>query len=304
MKPVVTIISAEDRVAQYLGASLTIAGLSLLIGLGSYPSLGLTGLASAASLGLASGIAIARIGLRRHNEVLEARRRLEELSNLLAEGVEAEPGRVTLDARYTGEGLPRGYSRLLTFRPTGDPTVVDLEMLEEWKPRYTLIIHGHVGLLEAEAYRVKLEDTHAYMTVIHDGVSVKVSRDRLIARYGSDYAEALIEAEGPILSCIVSHVGRRTRATLILDLASPLGVRVRLASVHGRAERIVVPFAPYTPHIILFASSITPGDIASALGSSIIMYGGGVDARVRLLLKRGARSLDMDEATVKTSHTG
>ncbi len=304
MKPVLTIVTGEDRTLQYLGASVTLAGVSILIGLGAYPLLGLQGFASAAALGLASSLVVARRGLEGRREVLMARRKLEEAAKLLMEGVEAEPGRITLDARYTGEMVPRGYTKSLMFRPTGDPTIVDAEMLASQKPRYTLVARGHTGVLEAEGYRVKLEHIPIYIVMLHDRVALKLSRDRLVVRHGGDYAEASFDTEGPILSCIVSHVGRSTRALLELEVTSPLAIRVGLAAVRGRAEKVILPFAPYASHVLLFSANATPADIASALGEDTAIHGHGIDVRLKLSLRRGMRSLDVDELVARTVHSG
>lgn len=302
MKPLITIVVADDRLPQYIGASVSLTALTLLVGAGAHTILGPLEAATAVFLGLASGLAIAERGVRLHREIAAARKRLHVLRQLLPSGVEAEPGRLVLNARYTGEVLPRSFSRSISFKPTGSPTVIDEDTVAGWRPRYTLVTNGHIGVLEADAYRLKLEAMHAYITVLHGGIETRVNRDRLTVRRGTDYAEAILEPENHLLSIVVSHVGRASGALLELEVLTPLPMRLRLAYVRGKARRVITRFAPYNTRIVMFPGSVTPGDVSSALGEKTAIMGHGVEARLRLVLKRGLRRLDSDEAVVRTVH--
>ena len=304
MNAELVIVTGEDRLHQYVGASASIAAMVVLVGWLGRSIGGDAALASAAAIAAAASTAMLYRGLRLHRRLNAARERLENLARLLADGVEAEPGRVVIEAGYTGEAIPRGYTRSISFRPSGDPRIVTIDEVAAWRPRYTLIAVGDQGLLDAEAYMVKLEDVNAYITRLHDAVEARVSRERLTTRRGREYAEALIEAEASIVSVIVSHVGRSTHALLELEVTSPLEASVRLLRVRGRSARVYIPLAPYTPTTLILADAALPADVARVLGRRVIIYGHGIEARLRLVLRRGPIGLDSDEAVLRSVAVG
>ncbi len=300
----IVLIVGEDRLHHYLGASAILAAIMAWVGWLGRSVAGDAAVTGSSAIAAAAAALTAYRGLRLHSRLKRAQERLVNLSRLLSEGVEAEPGRVVMEAGYTGERVPRGYARFVSFRPSGDPRIVVLDELREWRPRYTLIAVGDQGVLDAEAYMVKLEDVNAYITRLHGGVEVRVSRERLTTRHGREYAEALIEAEASIVSIIVSHVGRSTHALVELEVVAPLEATVRLLRVRGRSARVYLPLAPYTPTTLIIADTALPVDAARALGRRILVYGHGIEARIRLVLRRGPLSLDRDEAILKSMAVG
>ncbi|AEM38163.1 hypothetical protein Pyrfu_0291 [Pyrolobus fumarii 1A] len=300
------IVLPSPRIHQHIAAALTIAGISIATGIISSmnPPCTITTCGAASIIGgllAATGIFHRALYAKRTRE--KNKRVLILLSDLLREGVEGEPGRLLIASRYTGERLvKRCYTQSRVFRAAGDPIVLTIDSLAKWIPEYTLVVHGEEGFLNAETVRIEVEGVEAFVSRLHDKISIRLNRRRLTVRKGGEYAEAHLEANGPILSIVASHVGKNTRARLILEIPGLVENRAPLLEVKGRALHYSLSFAPRKPLILVLASTANIIDVARLLGyqSKPLVYGQGIEARIKLELLRGPTVLEYDETILRT----
>ncbi len=303
----IVVVTPRPRHVSIIAAGLIMAAAITSFGIEAYEAGARGGLECIAASSAAS---LAVLGMAAHRAA-EARRtwrsvsrRLLALPDLLREGFEAEPGRFTAIALYTGERVKRSYREERRFRPQGDPEPLTLDQLEEWNPRYTLVVSRDEGVIDADAYRLKAGDVTVYITRLHDEIEARATRRRLVVRRNDEYGEAVIEPQGPELSILVSHVGWKTRARLRVEVTTPLEARLASITVKGRALHTRLRLAPRHPIILLYAEGARVADAARILGypAAPLAYGHGIEARVTLELLSLGVPRDRDSSTIRT-HT-
>ncbi len=227
------------------------------------------------------------------------------LPDLLREGLDATPGRLTLQAGYTGRSpFKRLYIVRDVFTPQGEVTTITLDDILSRDNQLLIVAKGAEGVIAGDVYKIQIEDVSAYIFAPPLHVKTRIQRRRLRVRRGEEYAEAILSGIDGGLAITASHVGRRTSAIL------RLGVRLyntileaRLAQVHSGAIHYTLFFAPRTPRAVIAARPVSIAGVARVLGygrRELVALGSGIEARLRLELRQGPRLLESDEAEVAT----